>query len=1856
MKKYLLILFALLGTTAIVNAQGSKFVNYERDNGWNIGFNMGATWQPSEGIMGSTEVTKPYAGFGGGMTLGKSIYEKEGSFFAVDLRGRYLGSYNAGWSGVPDYSYELTGDTTGMSFGFRNYSMKLHEFSLEGVLTLNRLRERTGIILYGFGGIGATLNKVDADYRDFTGSYNDYWTIDTSMNAQDIAADLKRDSDHDFETSLSQTRFSLVPSLGVGFGYQIGPSFSMGVEYKVAYDILGDEFDGGSANMLQDNVMDKYYYTGAFFRWNILSGGPSYTVNPTPPDPYTPNPTTPTTVVPTTPTETHNKPLVNIYNPSSNNKVVHNPSYTIKAKIYHVETQSGVKFTQNGLNNSSFTFNPSTNEFTAQVYLYPGSNVFEITGTNPYGSDNDSRIIILEQETQQLPPPVVTFTNPSQDGMTVNQPQFTVVSNVLNVNGKNDITFNYNGKKSTSFTYNTSSKVLTSVVTLSPGKNVVTVTGTNTVGTDQKTITINYEVPVTIQPPVVNITNPSANPHNTNSPVEVVQGTVHYVNSAADINVLVNGNTVTNFTYSTLTKQISFSANLIIGANVVQITGTNQFGSDAATTTIIYTPSEVVPLPIVEFIVPNVSPYTSPANNVTLTATVLNVLSKKNIDVTINGSTTTAFTYNSVTKEVSFNVNLINGNNVFTVTGTNTAGSDMAEQIIIHKLVEQQPPIVNITNPSTNPYNTNVGIQIINAEIQHVDNVSGVTAKFNGQSISNFTFDPITDKFVYNATLIPGANVLEVTGTNNVGTASKSQTIIYTEPVVECNDPVITLTQPVVSSKSLNTTANNSLTINTTNSKGAILGKITGSTSIDFKVNGVSTPGYNYNPKTGAFETFLHLEEGANNYQLIATNNCGTTITSVTYIYTPEEIPCDNPVIQWASPSTSPFDYVGPSTMTLSASILGVGSSNNVTVKVNGQSKKFVFDATTGSLAIATNLSEGANTVVVTATNDCGTNTSTITINHTTPIDPPTVTITNPAQDPYTTFNGSLTATATVTGVDTKSQIKVFHNGLMLNNYSYNNSTKQVSIPLNLVLGSHNIKVQATNSSGSAFDETEIVVQEECETPTISVSQPTSGTGSTITFNTSNSKSNIVATIQHATNVSFKVNGQASTAYSYNPTSGRFESYMNILEGLTSFQIIATNNCNEQTITTINVTMTPAPVECNEPVITFTNPATNPYTSNKAKGVSVSANVTEITNSNQVVCTVNGNSVQHTFNSASRSVSFTTSLEEGNNVVVITATNACGTTTEQTTIVYDKPTPKPEVDITTPSQDPYTTSSTNVLVKATILNVSGQSAITMTVDGQSVTNFTYSYTSKILTCNLTLNNGSHTVVIVGSNSAGTDQDQTVINVQVPVTPPSVSISNVTGTTSSNPFVSPSCTQFSVTGVVSNASPSETTFMVDGIQSTGVRTNAVSANLFQFSIPVSFVTPGQVVTVTVTATTADGTDSQTVYVTCNGGGTEENSGNTGDEGSGTNPGSGVNGTITSPGGEGEGEGEGGNGNGNNGHGNNEDGVDSSNPGQGGGGPNGQTDPSGTTDDEGGNGTGGGANSGNTNNGGGNNNGGSNGNSNGNNGHGNNEDGVDSSNPGQGSGGPNGQTDASGNVDDEGGNGTGGGANSGNTNNGGGNNNGNSGNGNGNNGNAGSNMGKGDPQPNNQKMQAENQYNSHIATADGYFNKKMYDEAYNYYQKASSVKPSESYPKNQMAAIMNIKEQQQVDAAYDAKIKKADLYFKAGKYSSARTYYTQALSVKPNASYPKTKIAEIDKKLKESQQQHSNPVVKPTNPVVKPTNTGGKSGGTKSTNTGGSKTTTTPKTTTPKTAKPAEKEEPKTTTPKSTTITPKKVGGK
>ena len=1273
MKKFLLLTFLF---TAFFSSK-AQFVNYEHETGWNIGFNLGATWQSRELYSGPTSLenvtTRPFGGFGGGMTLGKSIYEKEGAFFALDWRGRYLGSYNSGWVGVPDSTSTYTGDTTGNSFGFRNYRMSLHEFSLEAVITLHRLRERTGIILYGFGGIGATFNKVKTEKFDRFDDLNNYSSSDLIGSPNDIANELGYDISNDFETTLTPGRFSLVPSLGFGLGKQFGESFSMGLEYKVAYDILGDEFDGGAQNYLEDNFMDRYHYAGVFFRWNILSGRTRYVPNnnTTNNNNWSTNQTTTTNTTTTHTTVQQIKPLVNIYHPSINNSVVHSSLYTIKAKIYHVNNSNGITFKQNGLIMTGFTYNPNSNEFSANVYLQPGSNQFEIIGSNQYGSDQDSRIIIYDMGTgfTTAPPPIVNFTNPALNSTNVTNPQYNVVATVLNVGSKNDITFTVNGVISNNFTFNANTKMLSALINLNEGNNNVTVKGVNQVGTDVKTVNIIYTKPQqqpTPIPPVVTIDVPSTNPYNTNSPVEIINGSVLNVTSANNISVLVNGNSVSNFNYDMITKRISFSANLIFGANIIQISGTNTVGTDSRTTTIVYQPLETMPMPIVEFVVPNVSPFTSPANNITLKATVLNVTSSSYIKVYVNGQVYNNFAYNSTTKEVSFNVNLINGNNLFKVLGTNSVGSDEAEQIVVHKLVQNPlPPIVNITHPNSNPHVTNSNTQLINAQIQNVDNINGVTAKFNGVNVTDFTFDHITDKFTYNAELLVGANIIEITGTNNVGTASKSSTIIYNIPESSCDNPIIDLIQPKAQTKiNIGGNLNAPVNINTTNNKGAITAKITNANSIDFKIDGQSVPGYNYNAGTGAFESFLHLKEGANTYQIIAINECGTTVQNITYIYTPEEMPCDNPVIHFVSPENSPYNYNGVSPLSVSANVLGVNNATQIDCKLNNKPLKKLFDPNTGMLTANLILVEGNNSFEIIATNDCGTVTQTMVINYTKPLARPTVKITVPAPLPYTTDNGNnINVKAKVTNVANASGISILLEGQPFTNYNFNVNTQEVSFNLTLPIGSHDVIVKATNTAGSAQDMGEIIVEEKeaaCIPPVIKVTQPQGVSGASISINTENSKGAILATIENATNVVFKINGQVSPGFNFNPSNGQFESMLNLKEGSNTYELSVSNACGQdKKIVTYNYT--PAPPPCDAPTVTILTPNVSPVEHKVNAPITVTARVTGVADKSQIFSKFNNNYLNQTYNASTQMLTLTlTSFVDGNNQLNIMAKNECG--------------------------------------------------------------------------------------------------------------------------------------------------------------------------------------------------------------------------------------------------------------------------------------------------------------------------------------------------------------------------------------------------------------------------------------------------------------------------------------------------------------------------------------------------------------------------------------------------------------------
>lgn len=102
-----------------------------------------------------------------------------------------------------------------------------------------------------------------------------------------------------------------------------------------------------------------------------------------------------------------------------------------------------------------------------------------------------------------------------------------------------------------------------------------------------------------------------------------------------------------------------------------------------------------------------------------------------------------------------------------------------------------------------------------------------------------------------------------------------------------------------------------------------------------------------------------------------------------------------------------------------------------------------------------------------------------------------------------------------------------------------------------------------------------------------------------------------------------------------------------------------------------------------------------------------------------------------------------------------------------------------------------------------------------------------------------------------------------------------------------------------------------------------------------------------------------------------------------------------------------------------------------------------------------------------------------------------------------------------------------------------------------------------------------YSKAIATADIFYNKKEYARAKEEYEKASALKPNESYPKTRIgelsAAVVVVTQQ---DDEYDKAIREADGLMGMQEYAKARLLYMKAANMRPKELYPKNKIEEID----------------------------------------------------------------------------------
>lgn len=115
--------------------------------------------------------------------------------------------------------------------------------------------------------------------------------------------------------------------------------------------------------------------------------------------------------------------------------------------------------------------------------------------------------------------------------------------------------------------------------------------------------------------------------------------------------------------------------------------------------------------------------------------------------------------------------------------------------------------------------------------------------------------------------------------------------------------------------------------------------------------------------------------------------------------------------------------------------------------------------------------------------------------------------------------------------------------------------------------------------------------------------------------------------------------------------------------------------------------------------------------------------------------------------------------------------------------------------------------------------------------------------------------------------------------------------------------------------------------------------------------------------------------------------------------------------------------------------------------------------------------------------------------------------------------------------------------------------------------------------------ETKYKIAISKGDAAFSGKTYESAKTAYNEALGLKPAEKYPKDKIAEIDKIladilakeKADKDLDDKYKIAIANADKSFNSKLYLVAKPVYEEALKLKPNEVYPKTKLEEIEKIL-------------------------------------------------------------------------------
>jgi len=943
----------------VFNNSMAQKASYTTNGGLTIGFGAGYSYQKSD-LLNSR-------GFGFDFILGSQLYKKENAFLSVDWKFRFLPGQNKA------YDHRINPDNT-----YSNIRYSFFTYDLELGLTLNRLRERTRIVLTGFVGAGITHGRTFTDLYDAGGNLYDYSSIDPNRNSELVYTDLVLLSDGDFETRLVN-KAALLPTAGLYLGYQLSRSLTIGVEFKTNFYLTehnsfwGIDIDN---RVLPESRKDRNNYVSLGFRWSLGRGSSHSSYTGTYSSGVTSNSSQ------TTNTNTHvavlssSHPSVDIIDPPTDTYNTVSHTHTIRATIHNVSGPENISFYQNGFPNNSFTYNVNTHTLVANVSLREGVNTIKITASNQASTADD-----LVNITFDIPPePVITlpyaeFTSPWRSQVTSSSERLDITASLKNIHSNQDIELTQNGQ-GIPFEYEVTNGLVRTSVLLTEGQNNILITGSNESGSARDQLMVDYIIPGRIALPTVRFVNP-AFPLVVNNSRFPLSAETQHVGDRNDLTIIVNGSAINHFSFG-ITGEIDAGLILSNGINTVEIIARNDAGTASDRTSITYhapafqetiynepvynepviivtTPVIIeeprpCPPPKIRLIDPDQGQISTSQQSYGLRAELRNITSKNQLRLSVNGNAV-PFSYNN--HLVSSSVPLIDGLNTLSLSARNECGEDQASTRINYKpsaVTEPcQPPTVTF---NVNEGNSADATHELRGSISGVKNKSEISLTVNGRAKKGFQFIPATGDLSAKFKLTPGSHTIIVSVNNACGADSKGVNVKMETP---CTPPKITFTVNAVNREDA-----------THELRGSISG-VKNKSEISLTVNGGAHEGFQFVPATGDLSAKLKLSPGSHTIIVSVNNACGSDSKGFNL---KTETPCTPPTVSFTLTEVNRED----ATHELRGSISGVKNKSEISLTLDGRANNgFQFVPSTGDLSAKLKLSPGSHSIVVTVNNACGT-------------------------------------------------------------------------------------------------------------------------------------------------------------------------------------------------------------------------------------------------------------------------------------------------------------------------------------------------------------------------------------------------------------------------------------------------------------------------------------------------------------------------------------------------------------------------------------------------------------------------------------------------------------------------------------------------------------------------------------------------------------------------------------------------------------------------------------------------------------------------------------------------------------------